>query len=181
MNMHVAQTQLTRAEIAEIMLVPRQIVSPQASRPVMGIVQDALLGVSKFTSRNTLLPKSLAYNLLMCIDDWTGEVPIPAILKPREMWTGKQLFSLILPNVNVTRTANNHPDVQDRADISPTDTFVLIQQGQLLMGIVDKKTVGNTAGSLVHVIWNEQGQDWARRFFTNCQKLVNNWLVTHGK
>jgi DNA-directed RNA polymerase II subunit RPB1 len=33
------------------MMVPRQIVSPQNNRPVMGIVQDTLLGCLRFTQR----------------------------------------------------------------------------------------------------------------------------------
>src|SRR6202020_877438 len=40
MNMHVAQNLETRAEISQIMMVPRQIVSPQGNRPVIGLVQD---------------------------------------------------------------------------------------------------------------------------------------------
>nr|GEX12248.1 DNA-directed RNA polymerase II subunit 1 [Tanacetum cinerariifolium] len=43
MNMHVPQSCETRAETLELMMVPKCIVSPQANRPVMGIVQDTLL------------------------------------------------------------------------------------------------------------------------------------------
>jgi hypothetical protein len=39
MNMHVAQSHETRAEMREIMMVPNNIVSPQANKPVIGIVQ----------------------------------------------------------------------------------------------------------------------------------------------
>lgn len=38
MNMHVPQSYETTAEIKEIMAVPRQIISPQSNKPVMGIV-----------------------------------------------------------------------------------------------------------------------------------------------
>ena len=49
MNLHVMQTMETRAEAQEIMSVPRCIVSPQSNKPVMGIVQDTLLGSRGFT------------------------------------------------------------------------------------------------------------------------------------
>ncbi|KAI5013612.1 DNA topoisomerase 2-like isoform X2 [Hordeum vulgare subsp. vulgare] len=39
------------------MMVPKCIVSPQANRPVMGIVQDTLLGCRKITKRDTLIEK----------------------------------------------------------------------------------------------------------------------------
>jgi DNA-directed RNA polymerase beta' subunit len=38
------QTQETRTEMRELMMVPKNIVSPQANKPVIGIVQDTLLG-----------------------------------------------------------------------------------------------------------------------------------------
>ena len=44
MNMHVAQSHETRAEMRELMMVPKNIISPQANKPVIGIVQDTLLG-----------------------------------------------------------------------------------------------------------------------------------------
>lgn len=42
MNLHLAQSEETRAEIKHLMLVPKQIVSPQGNKPVMGIVQVCL-------------------------------------------------------------------------------------------------------------------------------------------
>jgi DNA-directed RNA polymerase beta' subunit len=34
---------VAKAEVQELMMVPRNIVSPQSNKPVMGIVQDSLL------------------------------------------------------------------------------------------------------------------------------------------
>ena len=42
MNVHAPQSMEAKAEIAEIMAVPRNIVTPQSNRPVMGVIQDAL-------------------------------------------------------------------------------------------------------------------------------------------
>ena len=39
MNLHVPQSMETRAEILQLALVPRLVVTPQSNRPVMGIVQ----------------------------------------------------------------------------------------------------------------------------------------------
>jgi len=36
-------------------------------------------------------------NLVMWIDNWEGDLPMPAILKPEPLWTGKQIMSLIIP------------------------------------------------------------------------------------
>lgn len=60
MNMHVPQSFETRAEVLELMMVPKCIVSPQSNRPVMGIVQDSLLGCRKITKRDTFIEKVLS-------------------------------------------------------------------------------------------------------------------------
>jgi len=65
MNMFVPQGLEAKAEVKEIMHVPRQIVSPQSNKPVMGIVQDSLLGIMLFTKRDTFIPKNEAMQLLM--------------------------------------------------------------------------------------------------------------------
>jgi len=53
-----------------------------------------------------------------------GEVnnlPPPAILKPKPLWTGKQLYSLLIPNLNLSKP-------KDRANLycCPKDQNVLI-------------------------------------------------------
>lgn len=55
MNLHLAQSVETRAEISEIMAVPRQIITPAANKPVMGIVQDTLCAAYKFTKRDIFI------------------------------------------------------------------------------------------------------------------------------
>lgn len=57
MNLHVPQSMETRAEIENIHITPRQIITPQANRPVMGIVQDTLTAVRKMTKRDVFLEK----------------------------------------------------------------------------------------------------------------------------
>ena len=88
MNLHVPQSMETRAEVENIHITPRQIITPQANKPVMGIVQDTLCAVRKMTKRDVFLEKEQMMNLLMFLPTWDGKMPQPAILKPRPMWTG---------------------------------------------------------------------------------------------
>ncbi|KAL0833412.1 hypothetical protein Bca101_085301 [Brassica carinata] len=180
MNMHVPQSFETRAEVLELMMVPKCIVSPQANRPVMGIVQDTLLGCRKITKRDTFIEKDVFMNTLMWWEDFDGKVPAPAILKPRPLWTGKQVFNLIIPKqINLFRYSAWHSD-QETGYITPGDTQVRIERGELLAGTLCKKTLGTGNGSLVHVIWEEVGPDAARKFLGHTQWLVNYWLLQNG-
>ena len=71
-------------------------------------------------------------NLLMYLPTWDGRIPQPAILKPKPLWTGKQIFSLIIPGrVNCIRAHSTHPDGEDQGPykwISPGDTKVSANQ-----------------------------------------------------
>ena len=180
MNMHVPQSNETRAEALELMMVPKMIVSPQANKPVIGIVQDTLLGCRIVTKRDTFLEKDMLMNVLMWLEDWDGKVPQPAILKPRPLWTGKQIFDLIIPKgTNCRRKSAWHPD-KEPADFSVGDTQILIKDGQLLTGTLCKRTLGSSAGSLIHIIWMDHGPDAARAFLHQTQTLVNYWLLQHS-
>ena len=65
--------------------------SVQGNKPVIGIVQDTLLGARLMTKRDTFIPRELFMNILMWLEDWDGKIPMPAILKPQPLWTGKQV------------------------------------------------------------------------------------------
>uniref|UniRef100_H2Z9E5 DNA-directed RNA polymerase subunit n=1 Tax=Ciona savignyi TaxID=51511 RepID=H2Z9E5_CIOSA len=184
MNMHVPQTMETRAEILQLAMVNRMIITPQSNRPVMGIVQDTLTAVRKMTKRDSFIEKADFMNLLMYLGDWDGYLPQPAILKPKPLWTGKQIFSLIIPpGINCIRNHSTHPDGEDTGPykhISPGDTRVLVENGILLSGIICKKSLGTSAGSLCHVVALEKSADVCREFYSNIQTVVNNWLMIEG-
>ncbi|KAJ1973389.1 DNA-directed RNA polymerase II core subunit rpo21, partial [Dimargaris verticillata] len=180
MNLHVPQSEETRAEIREICMVPKNIVSPQANKPVMGIVQDTLCAIRKLTKRDTFITCDMVMNLMMWVPDWDGTIPQPCILKPKPLWSGKQIVSLIIPSgINCIRFHSTHPD-DENTDLSPGDTKVIIEDGMLLAGIVCKKTVGASESGLIHVIMLERGPEVCKQFFNGTQLVVNYWFLHNG-
>ncbi|KAI0271722.1 RNA polymerase II large subunit [Gloeopeniophorella convolvens] len=175
MNMHVPQSEETRAELSQIAWVPRQIISPQANKPVMGIVQDTLCGIRKFTLRDCFLEWSQVQNILLWVPDWDGTIPTPAIIKPKPLWSGKQILSMTIPRgINIFRAA-------DKPSPNPlTDDGILIENGEIIFGIVEKKTVGASQGGLVHIVFREKGPEATRTLFTGLQCIVNYWLFHNG-
>lgn len=55
-----------------------------------------------------------------------------------------------------------------------------MENGELIMGILCKKSLGTSAGSLVHISYLEMGHDITRLFYSNIQTVVNNWLLIEG-
>jgi len=177
MNLHVPQNVAAKAELQQLMMVPRNVVSPQSNKPVMGIVQDSLLASARMTSKETFIDQDLLFNIVMWVgDDWDGVVPQPAILKPRPLWTGKQIFSLILPKLNFAGKGARFPKKGGNT-LNWSDGEVLIQSGRLVTGVMDKKSLGTSGGSLIHVIWLEMGHVAAMHFLNRVQTTTNQWLV----
>ena len=57
---------------------------------------------------------------------------------------------------------------------------MLIQEGELLTGTLEKKSLGKSAGGLVHTIWMEMGSQATKHFLDNVQYAVNYWLLHNG-
>ncbi|KAF8187975.1 beta and beta-prime subunits of DNA dependent RNA-polymerase [Mycena galopus ATCC 62051] len=167
MNMHVPQSEEAKAELSEIAWVPRQIISPTASKPILGLVQDTLCGIRKFTLRDTFLDWNQVQDILLWVPQWDGMVPMPAIVKPKPLWTGKQILGLVIPRgINFARSS-------DQKTNRPSPVFddgIRIEDGEILFGVLDKKTVGVAHGSLIHVVARDKG----------AEKVVNFWLFHSG-
>ena len=100
--------------------------------------KDTLTAVRKLTKRDTFIEKADFMNLILFKIKWNGKMPMPAILKPKPLWTGKQLFELCLPDgVNCIRNHSTHPESEDSGpyrNISVGDTRVVIENGRLISG-----------------------------------------------
>jgi DNA-directed RNA polymerase II subunit RPB1 len=181
MNLHVPQSEETRAEISQICMVPLNIVSPQKNAPLMGIVQDTLCGIYKICRKDVFVSKEQLMNILLWVPDWDGVIPQPAIIKPRPRWSGKQIISMVLPHtLNMVRVEKESAPSATKYHPAK-DGGVYVHDGELMFGMFSKKTVGvGGTGGVVHLIWNESGPDAAMKFFNGTQAVVNYWLLHNG-
>ena len=190
MNLHLPQSIPVKKEVKDIMYVSKQVISPQSNRPIMGIVQDSLVGCSLFTSRDTFLTYEETMNIINFIDDFNIEnLPKPCIIKPKLLWSGKQIFSLILPKkLNFSRFREETPEkLSNKLNI--LDNFVEIKNGELYQGIICKKSIGaSCSGGITHCIWkmtkndneDEDGPKLSLKFLSLCQKIINQFLLLKG-
>ncbi|XP_077301448.1 uncharacterized protein LOC143922045 [Arctopsyche grandis] len=186
MNLHMPQSYNTKSELTHLTAVAKQIVSPQSNKPVIGIVQDTLVGSRIFTTRDTFFNKREAMSLLYSFNSFAkkghdiADYIRPTILQPVELWTGKQLISAILPKVFYNREANGGTTEKDDKEwdtMNLTDSRVLVRHGVLLAGSIDKRSVGEQQGGLIHIIYNDFGSETAQTFIDNIQRIVNFFLL----
>lgn len=159
MNVFVPQSIQTMMELAEIADVKRQIISPRFSTPIIGIVQDGVLGSYNLTSPTMKIDWKDAMNIISytSIDDFTS-------IKKNTDIKGSDLFSLIVPNkINVS-----------------TNDFE-IENGKIIKGQISKAHIGaKKQNSLIHLIWDEYGINETKNFIDDVQKLVNNFNLLNG-
>ena len=159
LNVHVPQDEESQTEARLLMAVPCQIVSPQANKPCIGFVQDAVIGSWLLTRDGILVQRSLAVVLWASIQHKRPRLPI------RETYSGKEIYSLLFP-----------PDLHywnAKAGVS-------IKSGVLTQGRLCKMTLGATSGGIVHAMYLSHGPDRTAEFLSDAQRLVNRWLATRG-
>jgi DNA-directed RNA polymerase II subunit RPB1 len=170
MNFHALQTIEARAEAENIMAVKHNIITPQSHRPIMSLVMDSFLGTSELSHCDSFLLKNELFDWMMETD--TMEIPIPAIVHPKPLWTGKQALSMIMPKNLRYRS----PKAMELEELDE----VCIRDGQVLYGHFGKKILGRSQGSLVHILWLDFGPDVCINFLNKLQLGVHRWFSEQG-
>jgi len=95
------QTEEARAEAALLMGVQQNLIIPRNSEPLVAASQDFLTASYLITQRDVFYNRDEFFALVTCfgLAEEQVDIPTPAILKPVPLWTGKQLFSVMIrPN-----------------------------------------------------------------------------------
>ncbi|KAF4740692.1 pre-mRNA-splicing factor syf2, partial [Perkinsus olseni] len=98
MNIHLPQTQEARAEALALMGVQNNLITSKNGEPIVAATQDFLTSAWLLTQRDTFLTKDKIANIAMYFGKAAEslELPPPTVMKPVQLWTGKQLISLML-------------------------------------------------------------------------------------
>lgn len=180
MNVHVPQLEEARAEAENLMLVEKHIVSPRFGGPIIGAIHDFISGAYVLTS--SYFTKDEASIILRSsgIKDDLGE---PDIVKDGvELYSGKKLFSKTLPDgLTLKYRAKICKKCKKcEEENCPYDAYVVIKNGNLIKGVVDKNGYGSEAGIILNTIVKEFGSEDARIFLDSSTKMAIKSLMIKG-
>ncbi|HDH91374.1 MAG TPA: DNA-directed RNA polymerase subunit A' [Candidatus Aenigmarchaeota archaeon] len=161
MNLHVPQTEEARAEAEFLMSVPKHIRSPRFSGPIIGLTRDYLSALYILTKDGTKLERKEFVKLIRFVDK-TIKIPNKKYL------TGKEIFSLFLPSDFSIEYINK------------TGERVVIKNGKLLEGTIDKSGVGAESGKILDKIEKDYGARVASEFISKISKLAAYFLTMYG-
>ena len=175
MNMHVFQTDESRAEAKSLMRVQEHILSPRFGGPIIGAIHDHISGAYLLTKPGSEFTEEQALQIIRKSHLFNNENVDPKHLKRKhENWTGKELFSLLLPDdLNLVYKAEicQKCDVckEEACDI---DAYVVIENGELKHGVIDEKAYGSFSGRILDKIVKEYGPARAREFLDRSTDLA---------
>ncbi|CAF1124966.1 unnamed protein product [Adineta ricciae] len=193
MNVHLPQNELTRAEAAELMITYQHYLVSKDGTPLTGLIQDHVVAGTALTMRDRFFEKGdyqqLVYNAIGSNSRRKIRLLPPTILKPKQLWTGKQIISTILLYIQPEKESPLNLDSKSKLSMKSwpskpnatnidlmADTDVIIRQGQLLSGLIDKAHCGATLASVVHCYYELYGKRCAADLVSAFSKLFTLFL-----
>lgn len=201
MNCHFPQNDLARAEAQYIAQTDLQYIVPTDGTPLRGLIQDHVVGGVKLTKKDTFLEKWEYQQLLFAaLTSLSGlelirstdriELIPPAVVKPGPLWTGKQVITTLLQHLRKGNDRDNDktsdfPGLSTERKAKTSDSafgveqeehLVLIRDGELLRGVLDKAAFGPTDFSLVHAVYEAYGPEKAGLLLNSLGRLFTAYI-----
>jgi DNA-directed RNA polymerase II subunit RPB1 len=164
MNMHCPQSYEAATELEEIAAVPHQILRPRDGIPVIGVVQDTLVGSYRLTRDHVKFNRREFMNLMMWNKRFDGEVPSPA---KENSWSGHQVLSQLMPPINMEM-------------MNSSKKKVVITEGEVKEGQFDKSVFSKASKGIIHMTFNDYGSKQTVDFIDAMQNTIEQFLVYNG-
>jgi DNA-directed RNA polymerase I subunit RPA1 len=196
MNCHFVQSDLARAEAQYICNTDNQYIVPTSGTPLRGLIQDHVASGVKMTCKNTFLTKAEFQQLLyVAVSGLPGsemvtaredmQMPCPAVLKPRQLWTGKQVVSTLIKHL--CRAPLPPLNLDGKCKTSNTtfgddqgEHIIIFRQSELLTGVLDKASMGASTLGVVHAVYELYGPEMAGKLLSAFGRLFTLYLQDAG-
>ncbi|KAB7495389.1 DNA-directed RNA polymerase III subunit RPC1 [Armadillidium nasatum] len=190
MNLHVPQTEEARAEAMVLMGVKSNLVTPRNGDLIIGATQDFLTGAYLLTQKDQFFDKEHTMMLISSILEGKEasiriDLPPPAIVKPVQLWTGKQIFSTVIRPCKNDECYYNlvvkRKDYTKGEELCSNEAFVIFRNSELLAGALDKSILGSgSKKNLFYIIYKDYGEDRAADAMWRVARLTISFLLIKG-
>ena len=193
MNLHLPQTEEARAEAIELMGIKHNLVTPRNGQLLIAAHQDFITAAFLLTNKDVFICREEFCRIVCYMFDAAVHVdlPIPTIQRPAQLWTGKQVFEVLLrPNrksnifLNLEAKGRTFQKLSNQElpnEFCSNDGYLLIANSKMISGTLDKSTVGSDSkSSIFYVLYRDYGPDVAITCMTRLSKLAARWIGTRG-
>ncbi|MGB5911448.1 MAG: DNA-directed RNA polymerase subunit A', partial [Promethearchaeia archaeon] len=181
MNLHVPQSEEARTEAELLLKVQEHILSPRFGGPILGGIQDFISSVFQFTSKDSLYSKKNTLKLLFLGEifdsnpNFTLDDLKPVTTEPEPLYSGKQIFSTLLPddlNIRIKSKFCKKCEVCEEENCQ-YDAYVVIKNGELITGTIDENSFGAMqSNSILQRIIKDHGNARGREFLDNSTRML---------
>jgi len=189
MNVHVPQTEEARAEAKCLMASIKNLATPKNGALLIAATQDFLTSSFLITNKDRFYDRAAFMQIVSHFSD--GKIgftlPHPAILKPVELFTGKQVISLLIKHnkkddtcVNLERKNKNYDPKKNLGVFDAKEGMILIRNGELLCGALDKDILGGGKNNLFQLLLRDFGDEIAGDRMSKLARLSSRWIGDHG-
>ncbi|KAJ2553905.1 DNA-directed RNA polymerase III subunit C1 (rpo31), partial [Coemansia sp. RSA 1836] len=172
-----------------LMGVCNNLVTPRNGDPIIGATQDFITSAYLITRKERFYDRSQFVQIVSyCFDaDMHIDIPPPCIVKPRRLWSGKQVINVLMrPNqqcktmINL-KAKNKSFRANSADDLCPNDGYLVIRNSEMMCGTLDKKIVGEgTKSSMFFVALRDYGTMEASALMNRLAKLSARWSCNQG-
>lgn len=191
MNLHLPQTLEATAEANVLMGIKNNIVTPRNGEPLIAAIQDFITGGYLLTHKDTYFDRSKACQILSYIlasKETTTiiDLPPPCILKPKQLWSGKQLFSRVLApskkaKMGICLTCKTKNYSGNNEELCSNDGFIVIRDDELLCGTVDKSILGSgSKNNIFYIMLRDVNSDAAADAMWRLARVASFFLANRG-
>ncbi|CAG8478441.1 1597_t:CDS:10 [Paraglomus brasilianum] len=193
MNIHLPQNEIARAEAMFVGSAGEQYLSSTSGAPLRGLIQDHVVTGVWLSSKETFFTREqycqILYGALRPDSDGIVAQPVltipPAIQKPRSLWTGKQVVTTILYNVTyghkqLNFTSRTRISDQYWRKASAEEATVIVSDGELLTGVLDKSQIGASSFGLIHSCHELYGRNVAEKLLGIFGRLFTAYTQWQG-
>lgn len=208
MNAHFPQNEVARAEAMLIARTDQQYLVPTDGGVLRGLIQDHVDAGVKMCLRDSFFTREKYIQFVyaglrdanpgISLANGNIEPPVeiglngriitqpPAIMSPRALWTGKQIFSTILANLTpagraaLNMVSKSKIPAKMWGGSAPEEQCVLVMDGDLVTGILDKSQFGASSNGLVHAVYEVYGPQYAGRLLSMLGRLFTTYMQTAG-
>jgi len=187
MNIHFPQNLNSISELHNIVLNDKSFFVPSSGDPIRGLTQDHIIAALHLTMKDTFFNEEEYYSLVNCalsnlnnrdlyIKQAFLKFPEPCIQSPLKLFSGKQVISTILKNLNIYLSFK----VKSKIKFSDEEGLFCVHKGELISGALDKASVGASPHSLVHACGEVYGYRICNDLLTVISRAVNRYMIIKG-
>jgi len=220
MNLHAPQDPIGRMEALNIARADRQYLVPTSGKPLRGLIQDHCIAGAMLSKRDSFFTRAdvcllLYTGLRAAVDIGEGgslgrpcmegdlrahsqrlrlRLDPPCIIRPQRLWSGKQVFSMLLKNLVGLCSDNKVPcemylesgsktpgDIWNgKLDGDKEESSVLLRGMDLLQGVLDKSQFGASSFGLTHIIHELLGAHIVGLWLASLARLLTLLLQMRG-